>query len=523
MENTKKIEQRVFAFIEKHKMLTPGEGVVVGVSGGADSVCLLFVLSEWAARKGASIHVVHVNHGIREDAGRDGEYVRKLCEELEVPMTLIERNVKEEARKHKCSEEEMGRILRYQAFEETADRVGVQKIAVAHNENDQAETMLFHLFRGSGLSGLCGIRPVRGRIIRPLLCLERREIEQYLREKDIPFCLDSTNEEDDYARNRIRHHILPYAREQISDGCIPHMNRTAEEMQELEEFLEEQVRIAYDEIVRRERSTESRNGQEGIRFLLDRRLFLELSPVIGKRLLKKVLQQLSPWGKDIGRVHIEALIGLFSREGNGRVDLPCQILARRQYDAVILERSKEARRGNAADFGKGKNPSAEGVEEGEYLKRTGDVVQVDIRSLTGRETVVPAGEDKALGFALLEGKKVENIPKNQYTKWFDYDKINQLLTVRRREPGDFLTLRGGGQDQIHQSLGRFMMNEKIPAKERDRTILLAEGQHVLWVIGHRISEFYKVGENTRTILQVRFLRREGESFMEMEERKCQSI
>ena len=204
--------------MDEHHMLTPGDRVVAGVSGGADSVCLLFVLLKIREEIPFSLHGVHVNHGIRKEAGEDAAYVEQLCSQFGLPFILVKENVRERAAAEKRSEEEMGRLVRYQAFESVMKSVGANKIAVAHNSNDQAETMLFHLFRGSGLSGLCGIRPVRDHIIRPILCLERKEIEQYLEERKIAYCKDATNEEDDYTRNRIRHHILPYAEQEIVTG-----------------------------------------------------------------------------------------------------------------------------------------------------------------------------------------------------------------------------------------------------------------------------------------------------------------
>ena len=175
-------------------MLQPGDRVVAGVSGGADSVCLLFLLLEWRREFPLDIAVVHVNHGIRPEAGEDARYVEKLCGEHRIPFFLTEADVRQRS-----------------ILEKAAEEWGATKIAVAHNSNDRSETQLFHLFRGSGIRGLASILPVRGRIIRPILCLERWEIEDFLTQQGIFYCKDATNDEDDYTRNRIRHHILPYA------------------------------------------------------------------------------------------------------------------------------------------------------------------------------------------------------------------------------------------------------------------------------------------------------------------------
>ena len=214
------LEKQVKEYCDRHQMLERGDRVVLGVSGGADSVCLLFVLLALRRELDLQLHVVHVNHGIRIEAGEDAAYVSALCEAHQVPFYLYEKDIPALAKEWSCSEEEAGRRVRYEAFEEVLRQQCCQKIAVAHNSNDRAETMLFHLFRGTGLTGLAGIRPVRGQIIRPLLCVDRAQIETYLTEKQISYRHDATNDCDDYTRNKIRHHILPYAEQEIVKGSV---------------------------------------------------------------------------------------------------------------------------------------------------------------------------------------------------------------------------------------------------------------------------------------------------------------
>ena len=227
-------------------MIASGDRIVAGVSGGADSLCLLFLLLKYARRVPFRLCVVHVDHGIRRDAKEDARYVEELCAGEGIPFILRKADVPAFAKAEKCSEEDAGRRIRYEAFREAAEGMGGAKIAVAHNSNDNAETMLFHLFRGSGLKGLCGIAPVREGVIRPILCLDRREAEAYLEERGIVWRTDSTNDGDDYSRNRIRHHILPYAESKLFPGAVERMLRTAEMLQETEAYLEQQTREALD-------------------------------------------------------------------------------------------------------------------------------------------------------------------------------------------------------------------------------------------------------------------------------------
>lgn len=427
-------------------MVRPGDKLILGVSGGADSVCLLFLLLEYRKRVSFDMAAVHVNHGIRGAAAEaDAHYVEKLCREREIPFRLIEGDVKKLAAEEKCSEEDAGRRLRYGAFRETAEELGGTRIAVAHNANDRAETMLLHLFRGSGLRGLCGIEPVREDIIRPLLCLERGEIEEYLREREITWCTDSTNNGDEYTRNRIRHHILPYAEQEISERAVSHMCRTAELLAETEGYLKRQTKEAKEKCV----------GADGI----DIAAFAGLPVVLQKRLLLDIMEEMSPTGKDISAVHVEDVLALFGKEGNRSVCLPFGIRFRRQYTKVVYRRLQEEE------------------QETQLLPE--------------------------MDFSEFFVKSKQEVPRNQYTKWFDYDKIKEPLVVRFRQTGDYLTISDGRGKVIHKSLKDYMVTEKIPWEAREKIPVLAEGSHILWLIGYRISEYYKVDRNTKHILQVK--------------------
>lgn len=470
--------EKVFAYIKEHRMLQDGDRVVVGVSGGADSVCLLFLLLEWQRENPLDIAVVHVNHGIRAEAGEDARYVESLCAERKIPFFLTQADVRDRARREKSSEEEAGRRTRYEAFDKAAEEWGATKIAVAHNSNDRSETQLFHLFRGSGIRGLASILPVRDRIIRPILCLERSEIEDFLTQQGIAYCKDATNDEDDYTRNRIRHHILPYAEENIVRGCVAHMNQTAELLAETEDYLEQQTAEAAERCVR---TTGSR--EEVVCITVE--TFLTLHPLMRKRLLYEEVKRLSPGQKDITYRHIEELLTLFTREGNRQICLPFGIRGRRQYGEVLLTTDRTG-------MGEPEKTAVQGV-------------------LSGQKGILEL-EQGILEYSICELphtlEKNQEVPTNQYTKWFDYDKIKKCPMVRTRQTGDYLTISDGRGGMRHKSLKSFLVDQKIPQTERDRLPILAEEDHVLWVVGYRISEYYKVTENTKRILKVQFIRKE---------------
>ena len=237
----KKVEQ----YIEQYQMIGRGDRIVTGVSGGADSVCLLFVLCELRKKLGFEVIVCHVNHQLRAEAAEQDEaYVKELCRKLDVPCRIFHENVELIAKNGKKSLEEAGRIVRSNAFETVCRESGANKIATAHHKNDNAETVLLNLARGSGLQGMCGIRPVYGNRIRPLLCLTRKEIEEWLEEEQISYCTDETNEEDEYTRNRIRHKILPVMEQEINRQTVEHINRLSLQAEEIWEYLNLQTDAA---------------------------------------------------------------------------------------------------------------------------------------------------------------------------------------------------------------------------------------------------------------------------------------
>ncbi|MBE5884682.1 MAG: tRNA lysidine(34) synthetase TilS [Lachnospiraceae bacterium] len=501
-------EEKVFAFMRKHHMLEPGERVVAGISGGADSVCLLFVLMEWAQRVPLQLAVVHVNHSIRPEAVQDAAYVETLCREHDLPFYLIEEDVRQQAAIHKCSEEDMGRRVRYEAFQRVAQEFGADKIAVAHNCNDCSETMLFHLFRGSGIKGLCGIRPVRENIIRPLLCLERVEIENYLQEQGISYCEDATNHSDDYTRNRIRHHILPYIEKEIVSGSVQHMAQTAEMLAETEDYLEQQTRA----VIKKCTSAPAENVPEEARqqtcgesavWSVSVNALLENHPAIQKRVLHTLLKNLSPNQRDISHVHVQALRGLFTGEGNREVHLPYGIHCRREYDTVVLERISAEKTQTAA---------ADNQEKELTTLMQKMILQLPtedtLRSNPRWERVILLEDGTEFHFSILQKEDTfSEIPRNEYTKWFDYDRIKGCMELRQRQTGDYLTFADGQGNIRRKSLKEYMISQKIPRKLRDCLPLLAEAEHVIWLPGYRISEYYKIRENTKHILQVQLIRK----------------
>ena len=448
---------QISEYMKQNHMAEPGDGVLAAVSGGADSVCLLLVLK--ALEKSLGIHVAafHLNHGLRgEEADRDEAYVRELCEHLQVPLKAVREDVAAHAREHGFSEEEAGRILRYQWLEKTAAEWNCQRIATAHHKDDQTETVLMNLFRGSGLRGLGGIRPVREldaerTIIRPLLCMNRREIEAYLLEEKVSWCEDSTNRELVYARNKVRNELIPWIRENVNERAEEHILKTAVFASQADEYFASQAEMLLEDD-RNERSTSCVE--------IETKIFDAQPDIMKSYLIRAMIARLTGSVKDISGRHIEAISALCGPGGGTVADLPYGLRAVRSYRKLIIQR--------AADEQVTKTVQAENLR-------------------------------KSLQTRVFSWEKELEIPKNQYTKWFDYDKIKDTLSVRTREPGDYFMIGNGKTKKLH----RFFIDEKIPEDLRDHILLLAEGNHILWIIGYRISEYYKVTDTTRNVLEVR--------------------
>ena len=474
MKKTKDIYGEVKAYIGKYRMISEGDVVLAGVSGGADSVCMLFILQKLRKEVPFRLMVMHVHHGIREDAQKDADHVEGLCRKWEIPFFLKKVDMAGYAKENGLSPEEAGRALRYQAFEEALTGEEACKIAVAHNQNDRAETMLFHLFRGSGLRGLGSIRPVREKIIRPLLCLCREEIEAYLFEEKLAFCTDSTNGEDFYTRNKIRHHILSYAEEHICSNAAAHIGDAAEILAETEDFVRKQTVLAYDRCML--------FGEEND-VALDLTVFRKEDPFLQKGILLQYMERMTPYRKDITKEHIDALMQLTQKDGSREIFLPYGLCAYKEYDRLLLKRTEKKK---AICMKKE-------FREEEYLPVT---------VMVPGEITVPGLGSVSFQYVSKEElfyKKEQNIPKKTYTKWFDYDKITTVLVFRTRKTGDYLTIDSALRKK---TVKEYMINEKIPKMQRERIYLLADGPHILWIPGYRISQYYKVNENTKRILQV---------------------
>ena len=503
-KNTEDMYERVKNYIAKNRMILEGDVVAAGISGGADSICMLIMLWKLSEELDFRLMAVYVHHGVRKEADDDAAYVEQLCGRLGIAFFLKKVDMNGYAQKMGLSPEEAGRHLRYRAFGEALENIRESalperqnkcfyKIAVAHNQNDKAETMLFHLFRGSGLKGLGSIRPVRGQVIRPLLCLDRTQIEAYLTQGGISFCTDSTNEEDTYTRNKIRHNILPYASSQINKNALAHINAAADILAATDAFIERQTVLAYKRVAKtpagpdgqKEREIHETEGT----VVLDLTAFRQEDVYLHKTILLYCLEMITAHRKNITGEHINALLNIISKEGSKEFSLPYGLCARKEYETLTICRrknqDKEAR-------------SAVRQEPKQIpVSVPGEAAVPGLGVIEFRVIERPSGQDAPSIDAFCEKGQFNS--EKTYTKWFDYDKITTDLFMRTRTKGDYLTIDSALRKQ---SVKDYMINEKIPRLQREETYMLAEGPHILWIPGYRTSQYYKVEKNTKRILQI---------------------
>lgn len=455
-------------------MLEKGDTIVLGISGGGDSVCLLFVLLELKMEFELELVGVHVNHNLRGlEAKEDQNFVEELCRKQKVKCIVVSEDIKKEARLRGRSIEETGREVRQEAFEKVVEQIQQErleggksrkvKIATAHHGNDNAETLLMNLSRGSGIAGLGGISPVRGNRIRPLLGIKRSEIEKYLTELHLPYCTDSTNAHNIYTRNIIRNEIIPKFEASINSQTVSHMNQAMEELKKIEAYLESQVKEIEDKCVK---EMEEKTGLRIYKEILEKQ-----DIIIQERIVKKTIEQVAGYQRDIMRVHIEQVLQLFGRQVGREIHLPYQLCARRVYEGIEICRVKEE-----------DNISLEGMKieiPGKTYLRDGTVIETEV----------------------LSGPRKEEMVETPYTKYFEYDIMTEVLCLRSRSAGDYIVINPQGNKQ---KIKKFYVANKIPLNQREQIPLVTIGEEVLWIVGHRKSCGYNANENTKKVLKIQY-------------------
>lgn len=298
------MKDRVLKTIKNNRLILNGDKIVLGVSGGPDSISMLNILRELKERGTLqfSMVVAHINHMIREEAVEDEKYVEDYCKKNGIECYVKRINVIEYAQNNKIGIEEAGRKARYDFFDEIAQKTNANKIAIAHNKNDKIETIIMHILRGSGLSGLKGIEPIRNnRYIRPLIDCERQEIEDYCEKEKLNPRIDKTNFENDYTRNKIRNIVIPYIKEEFNPNIIETINRLSEVITAEENYMDKIVKEIYGKILIETKETE---------ISLSLKEFNKQEEVIKNRLILYTTRQLMGSSQGIEKIHLKDIIKL---------------------------------------------------------------------------------------------------------------------------------------------------------------------------------------------------------------------
>ena len=314
------IEKKVIKTIVDNKLIEPNDKIVLAVSGGPDSICMFDIINKLRKREiDCQIVVVHVNHMIREEAHEDEKYVQKICEENDIEFYSKSIDVLNFANTSKIGVEEAGRIARYDFFDEVVKKTGSNKIAIAHNKNDKAETVIMNILRGSGLGGLKGIEVKRGKYIRPLIDCNREEIEEYCKENKLNPRIDKTNFDNTYTRNKIRNIVIPYIKKEFNPNFIETINRLSVLASEQEEYIEKLVMQKYENMLIEEKfqtnlSLMAKNCQTNpspmAQIALDLKKFNKEEKVIKSGIIIYTITKLFGTSKGIEKIHIEDLIKL---------------------------------------------------------------------------------------------------------------------------------------------------------------------------------------------------------------------
>lgn len=473
------LKQRVLDTIKKNELISYGDGIVVGISGGYDSVCLLHILYSIAEEYSLKLYPVHINHMLRgHEAKRDEEFVKAFCSELGLDALTVSVDIAEKAAQEKVSLEEAGRIVRYHVFNQVVKEKSANKIAVAHSKNDQAETLLMRIFRGTGPEGLKGIDYKRDNIIRPLLDADRAHIEEYVRDSGLTAITDSSNLQTDYFRNRVRLKVIPEINRAVGTDITENLLRLSKILVADEDFLRYNSELYYQKAVLNKRKSFIELGLKEL---------AQLHRAICSRVLRQAFIEVSGSITGLEYVHVEKLIQLVlnGRTGAG-LDLPMGLKALKSYDSITIQKRLD-----------------EKPEKFEYgLRMSGDTEVNIYNSIIRSQIYNFNSSDQCRSFIIGQEDKQK--------KFFDLETIqtrldmnsNFRLVVRNRRDGDiFKPLKANGTKKLKE----YFIDNKIPKSQRDSLPLIAINKEIIWIVGNKTSDNYKVTDNTKTVLMITYL------------------
>lgn len=451
----KNIEQNVIRFIDRKSLINKSDRVLVALSGGADSVFLLYFLNKYKQRFKIQISAVHINHRLRgNEAAADELFCKKICSDLKVELFLIQKNVKLFAKKKKYSIEEAGRIIRYREFEKISEKKGFDKIATAHNANDNTESVLLNISRGSGLAGISGIAVKRTKIIRPILCLTKEDILKYLELKKINYKVDSTNLNINFERNFIRYKIVPLLINKINPLLHKSFLRSSENIFEINQFVERSLKSSLSEV-------KTNNDEE---VFISNEVIKSVPKELLTEFFKKIL--IENFDETENSNNAKNLVSLLNLESGKKVKLSGELFACLERDGLIIAKKKD---------------------------------------YSFREKEISIGESANIFNGRLSIKKVSRLPKelgvNRNIEYIDADKVDQKLTLRNWTSGDRFKPLGM---KSSKKISDFLTDSKISSYRKKEKLVLLSANKVVWVIGSRLDDRFKVTKATKNYLELKY-------------------
>lgn len=467
------LRENFLDFIINNNLLKSGDGVVVALSGGPDSVCLLNLLCEIKEEMNLKIAAAHVNHMLRgEAADEDEKYAEDMCKNLGIKFFSKRVDVDNYAKMRGVSSETAGREVRYAFFEEIRNELGFEKVATAHNANDQAETILMRIMRGTGLEGLAGIPVKRDDIfIRPILFMVREDIEEYCEKHKLNPRIDKTNLERLYSRNKIRLDILPYMKKNFNSDVVEAINRMAILLQQDNEYIMEEVNKCY-----KDNCIVSPNE-----VVITEKVF-EYNSAVTNRIIRKAIKQVSGSNYDVEMKHIHDVILLNTLQTNKKIDLPNGLCAKNVYGDIHIKKRENKQKSKMLEvvFEKKQLINGKNVEFMEYL----------------------------FNFEVINKDNIKNIDsiKNNNVKYFDFNNINGNIIIRNRRNGDKIIPLGM---KGSKKLKKLFIDMKIPQEQRDSFPIIQFGDDIAWVVPIKMADKFKVRSTTEKILKIEMNRKEN--------------
>lgn len=451
------LSEKVYGYIKEKNLIRENDRILVAFSGGTDSLALLMVLHELKERLKIEIGACHLNHMLRgKDADEDENFTEEICRKLDVPFYSMKADVKAYAKENRLSLEAAGRALRYAFFKEIMVSLKYDRCATAHHLDDQVETVLMNIMRGSGLNGLTGMSPLREEFVKPLLFLKKEELASFLKEKNLEPREDDSNQESVFRRNRVRNELIPYIRENFNEDFPETLFRMSELLSSDSDFLEETV----------EEKAKSCLLIESKERIIIRKEAFKLHQAILRRLIQKAILHVKGNLSDIEEIHIRDIVSLNEKETGKMIDIKDAITARNDYGRIIIERKKTAER-----------------EE----------------SMLHEELTIP-------GTYVIEGKTItfryvgrDEIIKDKRLRFFNGDIIEEKIIVRHRNEGD--RMRPFGMNG-YRKLKNILIDKKISREDRDRLLVFQNRNEIFYIGSMIISDDYKVKESTQKILEV---------------------